>query len=347
MKKWYVIFLISITLVSCSFSETKPQLSNPWTFHSEEILLKEKRIYHITEEGYSVYLTGDGEGYGKMITLYPNGKKAWSKDIGTSFTIRVNNPPALYLMKNEKITKYNLNTGEKIRTIKIPIKGKATELHGISPNNSLYVFDWNTMKILEMSEKGKKITTFAYSQENVQKLKLQKPNMENLFREPPENIAHLLNTKTIPTFIKNHKIFEAKYGKGAKYYPYLKAKEHGEKLYILAYYQINSTNATQETFSHSVLFTFSKKGNFLSETDLGDYNGTDVDVSSDGHVYVSLNNINSIEPYACIQVLDKNLVNLKEIKLKNEYIMDGKLHNDNLYVVTDKNFYFYPNKDLP
>jgi hypothetical protein len=347
MKKVYLIFLLFITLVSCSISDSQPKPSSPWTFHSKEISLKEKRIYHITEEGYAVYLTGDGEGYGKMITLSPNGKKVWAKELGTSFTIRVNNPPALYLTEEGKISKYNLNTGEKMRTIKIPVKGNATELYGISPNNTLFVFDWDTMKILEMSEKGKKIATVPFSQDTVQKLELQKPNMENLFRQPPDNISHLLNTKTIPAFIKNRKNFEAKYGKEAKYYPYLKAKEHGDKLYILAYYQINSTKANQETFSHSVLFIFSKSGNFLSETDLGDYNGTDIDVSSSGHVYVSLNNINSLEPYTFIKILDHNLVNLKEIKLSNEYIMDGKLHKDNLYVVTNKNFYFYPNKDLP
>jgi hypothetical protein len=347
MKKWYMIFLLSITLVSCSFTDSHPKSSSPWTFQSKEISLKEKRIYHITDEGYTVYLTGDGEGYGKMITLNPNGKIAWAKDLGTSFTIKVNNPPALYVMEKFKIVKYDLNTGDKRRTIKIPAKGNATELHGISPNNSLYVFDWDTMKILEMNEKGKKLTTVAYSQDTVQKLELQKPNMESLFREPPDNIAHLLNTKTIPTFIKNRKNFEAKYGKGAKYYPYLKAKEHGDNIYILAYYQINSTKANLEIFSHSVLFIFSKNGNFLSETDLGDFNGNDIDVSSSGNIYVSLNNINSPDPYAFIRILDHNLVNLKEIKLRNEYITDGKLHNDSLYAVTNKSFYFYPNKDLP
>lgn len=345
MKKWFVIFLLSITLVSCSFSDSQPQPISPWKFQSREISLKEKRIYHITSEGYAVYITGDGEGNGKIITLRPNGKMAWAKDLGTSYAIGVDRLASLYIMENGNISKYNLNTGKKNRTIKVSAKSvTASELYGISLNNTIYVFDWNTMKIVEINEKGKKLSAVAYSQDAVQKLNIQKPNMLNLFREPPVNITRVLHTKIFPTFIKNSKSYEAKYGKGAKYYPYLKAREHGSKIYILAYYQINSTKDSQEIFSHSVLFTFSKNGEFLSETDLGNYNGTDIDVTSYGHLYVSLNDINSLEPLGIIQVLDKNLKVLHEIKLSNEYIIDGKLHKDNLYVVTNKGFYFYPDK---
>jgi hypothetical protein len=343
MKKWVLVFLLSINLASCSYTESKPIPSSPWEFHSKEISLKEKRIYHITEEGYAVYITGDGEGYGKMITLSPHGKKAWSKDLGTSFTIGIDSPPALYLMEDGKIAKYNLNSGRKIRTITVPVKDfNAAELHGISPDNTLYIFDWSTMEIVEMNEKGKKLTTVSYSQDTAHKLIIQKPNMVDLFRDPPENITNALHTKIIPAFIKDSRGFGEKYGKGAKYFPYLIKKEHGSILYILAYYQINSTKDSQEIFSHSVLFTFSKSGDFLSEIDLGDYNSTDIDVTTSGQVYVSLNNVSSLEPYALIRVLDKNLTFEKEIRLSNEYIVDGKIHNNNLYVVTDKGFYFYP-----
>jgi hypothetical protein len=343
MKNWVLIFLLSINLASCSYTESNSIPSSPWEFHSKEISLKEKRIYHITEEGFAVYIAGDGEGYGKMITLNPYGKKAWSKDLGTSFTIGIDRTPALFLMEDGKIVKYNLNTGKEIRTISVPVKDfNASELYGISLNNTLYIFDWNTMEIIEINEKGKKLTTVAYSQENMQKLIIQKPNMLNFFRDPPENVTKELHTKIIPAFIKDSKGFGEKYGKEAKYFPYLIKKEHGSFLYILVYYQINSTKDSQEIFSHSVLFTFSKSGDFLSEFDLGDYNSTDIDVTTSGQVYVSLNNVSSLEPYALIRVLDKNLTFEKEIKLSNEYIIDGKIHNNNLYVVTDKGFYFYP-----
>jgi hypothetical protein len=343
MKKWYLLILLSINLVSCSISEGTPSPSNPWEYHSKDISIKEKRIFHITEEGFAVYMTGDGEGYGKIITLNPNGKKAWEKDLGTSFAIGTDRPATLYLMEQGKIAKYNLNSGRKISTIKVPVKDiNSSELLGISPNKTIYVHDWNTLEIIEYNEKGKKLITLPYSQDAVQNLITQKPNIQNLSWESPENINNRLNTKIIPAFIENSRDFEAKYGKEAKYYPYLKVKEHGSGIYILAYYQINSTIGSQEIFSHSVLFTFSKTGDFISETDLGDYNGTDIDLNTSGDVYVSLNNINSLEPYSIIQVLDKTLTVKKEIKFNNEYITGGKLHNDNLYVVTDKGFYFYP-----
>lgn len=344
---FFLSTILILILTSCSFSEKINKPNKPWSYNPNEEALHEKRMYHVTKEEHSVYLLGDGEGYSKMLILSPSGKKVWEKELKTPFAIGINRIPALYTIENGKINKYNLNTGRKLRTIKLPVKVKsATELYGISHKNTLYFFDWDIMQIVEINENGNKVSSMEYSQEALEKLTVQKPNMQNSFREPPENISQSLNQSIVPSFIKRKETFELKYGKGAKYYPSYISKKHESKIYILANYQINGTKSNIDISSHCVLFIFSINGQYLSQTDLGDYNGTDIDLSSKGLIYVSLNNLQNSVPYAIVQTLDKNNIVIKEFKLSNQYIIDGKLHNDHLFIVTDKQFYYYPEKEL-
>ncbi|MFB5284640.1 hypothetical protein [Peribacillus sp. Hz7] len=215
------------------------------------------------------------------------------------------------------------------------------EFHGVSKKDTLYVLDENMKNIIEINEQGKKISSIKYSDKALKNLTIVKPNMENWDREPSKKIVQTLEKTKLPAFIKDKKGFEKKYGKGASYYSYYTAESQGSTVYILANYSITGTKAGKESSSHSVLFTFSKSGKYLSQKDLGDYHGADIDVSTKENIYVSLNKRDVSKPYAIIKVLNKKNSTLKEIKLSEQSIWDGKLYKDKLYIVSDKYFYMY------
>jgi hypothetical protein len=201
------------------------------------------------------------------------------------------------------------------------------------------------MDILEINKKGKKVSILKYSQDTLEKLDVQRPNMLAQQFELPLSIENALHSTILPSFIANQQEFENTFGKGAKYYPYLKANEYGSKLFVLVHYQINSTNTNQSIFNHSVLFCFSKDGKLLSEKDLGAFQGADIDVSSDGFIYISLNHLQTDKQDSKLVIFNHVLQQVKALTYKGESILSVGLHKDDLYVVTSHHFYFAPKEN--
>ncbi|MDZ5473571.1 hypothetical protein SM124_17790 [Bacillus sp. 31A1R] len=334
-----VLFVLSFA--TCSMAANKFSLNKNWVFKLEDSSFYEKRIYHVTKEQYSVYILSDGEGFAKMLTLNPTGKKVWEKELRSSFAISNNTTPALFLIEDGNIQKYYLNSGKKLLDIKAPVADiHNTELYGVTKNQTLILLDWNTMNIVEIDEKGNTLSTVTYSDSALKKFSIQKPNMPNGTIQPSETIQNAIVKSYLPNFIKDKEVFQKKYGKGAKYFPYFEAKSSGAYVYVLAYFQINST-INNEIFSHSVLYKFKKTGRYISQKNLGNYNGTDIDVSKKGEVFVSLNNLNTASPYGLVKVINKKNSTIKTIKFKNQYVTEGKLYKNQFFIVTDKAFYSY------
>jgi hypothetical protein len=122
MKKKYIlvtIFFIYLLLMACTQEKLLPQTFHiQWQYNHHDEIFYEKHLLHVSNNGYSSYLIGNGEGSVKLLTLSPHGKKIWEKPLDGSFTFSSGREPVLYLLENKTLGKYQLTTGKRIGTIK-------------------------------------------------------------------------------------------------------------------------------------------------------------------------------------------------------------------------------------
>ncbi|WP_142919965.1 PQQ-binding-like beta-propeller repeat protein [Peribacillus glennii] len=345
MKKLLACILSAIllfTFTSGTLASSKMTLKKIWSYKNEASL-PEKWLYHVVKDGNSIYMTGNGQGYARMLAISPKGKRVWEKELSDGFAVGLGETPVLYVSKNGTITKYNLTTGGKIHTVKTPFKSDYIELAGVSLSDTLYVVN-DENEVLEISDDGKVISNKGRvsATEDNNNLKVYKPNVQNWDDETPKKVEDAL-TKSKPAFAADKKKFEAAYGKGAKYeYIYSMYKALGSELYVAANYDISGTKTGKKEVTHSVLYRFTKDGKKLAAKDLGDLRASDIAVNSKGVQYVSLHTpFSSSKSSSVVRVFDKKYQQLTELKLTGQTVFEGKLINNKLYLVTDRYFYVY------